>query len=226
MLDDELRGSLAESRLRDLDEDLIGRITEGSRRLDVSPGAVRDIGSVMFDLVLQGLVRVFVIAPDGREATLRYCRRGSLMGTSTMFSLLPTVAGQKALVLSRILVMRPAIVRSLAETDPQVALALLRETSDRTQAYITMAGGQALSSLRQRIAAHLLEMASAPGAGGPELMVAGEQQQIADAVGTVREVVVRILRDFREAGLVRTTRRGTIITDPVGLEAETWWHDL
>ena len=226
MLDDELRGSLAESRLRDLDEDLIGRITEGARRLDVWPGAVRDIGSVMFDLVLQGLVRVFVIAPDGREATLRYCRRGSLMGTSTMFSPLPTVAGQKALVPSRILVMRPAIVRSLAEADPRVALALLRETSDRTQAYITMAGGQALSSLRQRIAAHLLEMGNAPEAGGPELIVAGEQQQIADAVGTVREVVVRILRDFREAGLVRTTRRGTIITDPVGLEAETWWHDL
>ena len=57
-------------------------------------------------------------------------------------------------------------------------------------------------------------------------MVGGEQQQIADAVGTVREVVVRILRDFREAGLVRTTRHGTIIVDPVGLEAETWWHDL
>jgi CRP-like cAMP-binding protein len=226
MLDDELRGSLAKSRLRDLDDDLLERMTEGSRRLEVAPGAVRDIGSVMFDLVLRGLVRVFVIAPDGREATLRYCRRGSLMGTPTIFSPLPSVAGQKALVPSRILVMRPAIVRSLAETDPRVALALLHETSDRTQAYITMAGGQVLSSLRQRIAAHLLEMANAPAAGGSELIVPGEQQQIADAVGTVREVVVRILRDFREAGFVRTTRHGTIIADPVGLEAETWWHDL
>jgi CRP-like cAMP-binding protein len=226
MLDDELGGSLAESRLRDLDADLLARITEGSRPLDVTPGAVREIGSVMFDLVLRGLVRVFVIAPDGREATLRYCRRGSLMGTATIFSPVPSVAGQKALVPSRILVMRPAIVRSLAETDARVALALLRETSDRTQAYITMAGGQVLSSLRQRIAAHLLEMANVPDAGGPELIVAGGQQQIADAVGTVREVVVRILRDFREAGLVRTTRHGTIIADPIGLEAETWWHNL
>ena len=226
MLDDELRDGLAESRLRDLDVDLLERITEGSRRLDVEPGAVRDIGSVMFDLVLRGLVRLLVIAPDGREATLRYCRRGSLMGTPTIFSPLPSVVGQKALVPSRILVMRPAIVRSLAETDARVALALLHETSDRTQAYITMAGGQVLSSLRQRIAAHLLEMANVPEAGGPELIVAGEQQQIADAVGTVREVVVRILRDFREAGLVRTTRHGTIIADAVGLESETWWRSL
>ena len=226
MLDNEIRGALAESRIRDLDAGLLARITEGSRRLDVLPGTVRDIGSVMFDLVLRGLVRVFVIAPDGREATLRYCRRGSLMGTPTIFSPLPSVAGQKALVPSRILVMRPEIVRSLAETDARVALALLHETSDRTQAYIQMAGGQALSSLRQRIAAHLLEMANVPEDGGTELMVAGEQQRIADAVGTVREVVVRILRDLREAGLVRTTRHGTIIADPVGLEAETWWHDL
>lgn len=226
MLDDELRGALAESRLRGLDEDLIARMTEGARRLDLAPGAVRDIGSEGFDLVLRGLVRIFVIAPDGREATLRYCRRGSLMGTPTIFSPVPTVAGQKALVPSRTLLMRPAIVRALAETDVRVALALLHETSDRTQAYITMAGGQVLSSLRQRIAAHLLEMANVPEAGGPELVVAGEQQQIADAVGSVREVVVRILHDFREAGLVRTGRHGTIITDPVGLEAETWWHDL
>lgn len=226
MLDDELRSSLAESSLRDLDEDLIARMTDGSRRLDVLPGTVRDTSILRFDLVLRGLVRIFVIAPDGREATLRYCRRGSLMGTPTIFSPLPTVAAQKVLVPSRILAMRPAIVRSLAEADVRVALALLHETSDRTQAYIVMAGGQALSTLRQRIAAHLLEMANIPEDVGHELIVAGEQQQIADAVGTVREVVVRILRDFREAGLVRTTRHGTIITDPVALEAETWWHDL
>lgn len=226
MLDDELRGSLAQSHLRDLDDDLLERMTEGARLVDLAPGAVRESGKVTFDLVLRGLVRVFVIAPDGREATLRYCRRGSLMGTATIFSPLPIVAGQKALVPSRILAMRPAIVRSLADTDSRVALGLLHETSDRTQAYIVMAGGQALSTLRQRVAAHLLEMANIPEAGGPELIVAGEQQQIADAVGTVREVVVRILRDFREAGLVRTTRHGTIISDPVGLEAETWWHNL
>lgn len=226
MLDDELRDSLAKSRLRDLDADLLARITDGSRRVDLAPGDVRESGRQTFDLVLRGLVRVFVMAPDGREATLRYCRRGSLMGTATIFSPLPIVAGQKALVPSRILVMRPDIVRSLADTDPRVALALLHETSDRTQAYIIMAGGQVLSSLRQRIAAHLLEMATVRDAGGPELIVAGEQQQIADAVGTVREVVVRVLRDFREAGLVRTTRHGTIITDPVGLEVQTWWRNF
>jgi hypothetical protein len=119
--------ALVVSRLRDLDEDLIGRITEGSRRLDVSPGEIRDIGSVMFDLVLRGLARIFVIAPGGREAMLGYCRPGSLMGTAIIFSPLPSVARQKALVPSPILVMRPAIVRSLAETDARVALALLRE---------------------------------------------------------------------------------------------------
>ena len=46
------------------------------------------------------------------------------------------------------------------------------------------------------------------------------QQELADAVGTAREVVVRILRDLREDGLVTTGRDGITILDPGRLDAE------
>jgi DNA-binding transcriptional regulator LsrR (DeoR family) len=45
------------------------------------------------------------------------------------------------------------------------------------------------------------------------------QQQLADHVGTAREVVARVLRELREAGIVLTTKRQLEITDPARLAA-------
>ena len=38
------------------------------------------------ELVVDGLVRVFVGAPDGRTLTVRYCRRGALIGAVSMYA--------------------------------------------------------------------------------------------------------------------------------------------
>ena len=48
------------------------------------------------------------------------------------------------------------------------------------------------------------------------------QQQLADAVGSVREVVARVLRELRDAGIVRGGARGIAILDPIRLHDEGW----
>jgi CRP/FNR family cyclic AMP-dependent transcriptional regulator len=73
----------------------------------------------------------------------------------------------------------------------------------------------------QRVARHLLDLAAE---GGPELVAPVSQQQLADAVGTVREVVVRVLRDLRRAGVIRTGRDRIVIVDPARLSAEQDWN--
>ena len=75
------------------------------------------------------------------------------------------------------------------------------------------------SPARQRVACHLLDLA-AEWQRGSKLLAPVSQQELADAVGTVREVVARVLRELREAGLVETTRSGVLITDPAGLHDE------
>jgi CRP/FNR family transcriptional regulator len=47
------------------------------------------------------------------------------------------------------------------------------------------------------------------------------QQELADATGSVREVVARALRDLRAAGIVATTADSVVILDPARLYAET-----
>jgi CRP/FNR family transcriptional regulator, cyclic AMP receptor protein len=56
--------------------------------------------------------------------------------------------------------------------------------------------------VRQRVARHR----AIPGQPGAELVAVLSQQQLADAVGTVREVVVRTLRELRQSGVIETGR--------------------
>ena len=77
-------------------------------------------------------------------------------------------------------------------------------------------------SVRQRIAGHLLDIASAEQRPNGELMARVTQQELADAVGSVREVVARVLRDFRRSGLVATRTDSVRVLDPEGLHDECW----
>lgn len=56
-------------------------------------------------------------------------------------------------------------------------------------------------------------------------MAAIGQQDLAEAVGTVREVVVRALRQFRQAGLLETRRDMIVLLDPERLPREAYAND-
>ena len=75
--------------------------------------------------------------------------------------------------------------------------------------------------MRQRVAAHLLDLASTQRHPHDRLVARVSQQDLADAVGSVREVVARVLRDFRVAGIVATAADTVVILDAARLHAET-----
>src|SRR5438552_2715043 len=58
-------------------------------------------------------------------------------------------------------------------------------------------------------------------AGSDRLAARVSQQELADAAGSVREVVARVLRDLRLAGIVATTTDSVVILDPARLYAES-----
>lgn len=215
---------MAHSSLDGLPEVLLDRLTDGAAVRDVRAGTTIHQGGVppFFELVVTGLLRAFVIGPDGRMMTIRYCRTGSLMGTGTLFNRGAAAQGSvSAVVDSRLLALRPAIVRELAESDVRVTSALLQESSARVAEYINELQASAMASVRQRVARHLLDLASDQ-QGGDRLVVRVTQQGLADAVGTVRELVVRVLHDMREQELVVTGRGQITLVDPERLAAETY----
>jgi CRP/FNR family transcriptional regulator len=163
--------------------------------------------------VVSGLVRIQVAAPDGRALTVRYCRRGALIGAATLYAEVVRPFTIESLTDAELLRLDPARVVWQARRDPRVANALLAETSERVMTFVAGFSGHAFATVRQRVARHLLDIAALD-PRSHEMAAPISQQELADAVGTVREVVVRILRELRKQGCVRTRRDGIVIVDP------------
>jgi CRP/FNR family transcriptional regulator len=213
------------SHLRELPANVLDDLMAGAVRLKIPALSVihrEGEGAPVLELVVSGIVRVFVTAPDGRTMTVRYCRPGALLGVMSLFTpgfALP--AAVQALVDAEVLALSPGVARRAAEQDIRVTGAFLREQSERAISFLYEVPGSAFATVRQRVARHLLDLASE---GPPELVVSVSQQQLAEAVGTVREVIVRVLRELRTAGVVRTERNRIVIVDPARLIAEQDWN--
>lgn len=233
--------AIADSPLHPLPPQVLEELLTGSSLATVRAGSVihhEGDTAAHFELVVSGLAKIFVTAPGGKTATVRYCRSGSLIGVVSLFSdnfTLP--ATMLALTDMKLLQFSPALVRQATARDSRLAVALIRELSDRVLHFIAEIPGAAFTSVRQRVARHLLDLAgpdgpsgqpaSSPnGAGshGRQFTVTTSQRELAEAVGSAREVIVRILRELREDGTVRTERYRIVILEPERLIELSKWN--
>ncbi|UNK46873.1 Crp/Fnr family transcriptional regulator [Arthrobacter sulfonylureivorans] len=229
--------AIAASQLGGLPEPLLGDLFADSTRGRVPAGTLthrEGDSDPHLELMVSGLLKFYATAPDGRTITVRYCRRGSLMGVVSLFSpdfALPVSA--VALTDTELVRLSPVRVRGAAARELTVAHVFLRELSERVLDFLAGIPGSAFTSVRQRVARHLLDLADGAGqlaltepwpGAGPELSVRITQQELAQEVGSVREVVVRILRELREAGVVRTERDRIVVVEPGRLAELAIWN--
>jgi CRP/FNR family transcriptional regulator, cyclic AMP receptor protein len=215
--------AIERSHLRSLSPETLAHVAADAVRLDVEPGGtIHREGDTEphVRLVVSGLVRMHVTAVDGRTMTVRYCRPGALLGVVSLFAspfVLPVSI--QAITRTELLGLRPSVVRGAADRDVRVARALIDELSERVLSFINEIPGSVFATVRQRVIRHLIDLASET-QEGPVLVAAISQQDLADAVGTVREVVVRSLRELRDTGLIRTERDRIVLLDPERLVEE------
>ena len=221
--DEAVGDAVAKSCLGDLPRPLLATMLADAGRRRIPGGSMlRSAGETgaHLELVVTGLLRIYVGAPDGRTLTVRYCRAGDLVGLPSLFRDTYVMVGSiQAVEESDVVALRPAVVRDLADANIEVCRTLIRELSERVVSFVAEIPGNMFASVRQRVARHLLDLATNQQVG-PDLMASVSQQELADAVGTAREVVVRVLRDLRADGLVATGRDGISILDPAKLYAE------
>ena len=134
-MDAGVRAALAASSLAHLPVPATRRLLTQARLLRIPAGSVthrEGETAQRLELVVDGLVRVFVTAPDGWTTTVRSCRRGALIGAVSLYATgFHMPAGIQAVVDADVLRMSPDVVRRAAAEDPRVADALLRELADR-----------------------------------------------------------------------------------------------
>ena len=139
-LDDNTRDAIESSHLRSLVPEVLAELTQGATRLRVPAGRnVYREGDVPahFNIVVSGLLRVYVTALDGRTMTVRYGRPGAALGVVSLFTRAGELpASVQALTDADLLVLQPSLVRRAAERDVRVARAMIDELSERVRCFI------------------------------------------------------------------------------------------
>jgi CRP/FNR family transcriptional regulator len=170
-------------------------------------------------VVAEGTVRLSIRAQDGREATLRLIGRGVTVGLVAMFQpdYSPVVHDRSMVAVekSTLVFFDSQTLMRLCHQHSDFVLYLLRQTVEWGGALTDAAAQFAFMSVRQRAAGYLLSVATREPAGG--LVAPITQQQLANAIGSVREVVARTLHDLRSDGLVSVSRARVAILDRDGL---------
>ena len=175
-------------------------------------------------LVITGLIRGYMIAPDGRQITVRYARPGDLLGIAAIVGG-PAPVSEQILTEAALLMLNVRALQRGGQTEPKVGWLMAQEITRRLYDTLEALAGNTFGSLRQRIARHMLDLAASR-RQGRDLVVKVTQQELADAVGSVRPVVARIMRDFRTEGIITTSSDGIIILKPAELHAITWSRDV
>jgi CRP/FNR family transcriptional regulator, cyclic AMP receptor protein len=223
MADAEVAAAMAGSFLGGLPSGLVGELLRAGDRTDYPPGSTiyRPGSSPRTLLVVRGLLRVYMSSPEGRHVTVRYARDRDVLGIAVLVGG-PANVGVQTLEESTLFRIDSATLTAAARGDSRVTWLLAEELNRRLYATLQQTAINAFGSVRQRIATHLLDLASAQQRRQGHLVAHVSQQELADAVGSAREVVARVLRDLRLAHLVATSPDGIRILDPAGLYEQSW----
>ena len=210
---------LADTFWTELPEPILERMLRGSQiRRIAARGTIFGLGDPepRAGILLAGTARAFLAAADGRQLTVRYARRGALLTRRSYL-----LGGHSPIAFHAVtnvdlleLDARPFL--RMVETEATVARAVLAELSRRLEDVYATVADSAFGTVREKVARHLLALA-ADGLSGDRRVAPITQQELADGVGTMREVAARALRELRREGIVATTPGAIEILDPARL---------
>jgi CRP-like cAMP-binding protein len=164
-------------------------------------------------VVLAGRVRV-VRAPGGRQHVIHTEGAGATLGELPLFEGGAYPATAIAAEPTLCLVLDRAAIEAAIAADPSLAFALLQGLARRVRTLIARLGAVRGRSVRARLAGWVLRRAEGEG----PFTLGATQAEVAEELGTVREVVVKELRALRAAGILRSAGRGRMeVADPARL---------
>jgi CRP/FNR family transcriptional regulator len=178
-------------------------------------------GTLMFDagaacqalpLVLEGSIRVSKRSESGREIGLYRVIPGELciVTLSCLLGGADYAATGVAVGPVRLALLPRALFLKLVGTHPPFREMVFHLYAERLVDLMQLVEEVAFHHLDERLAAWLAQQ-------GPHIHLS--HQAIAQELGSVREIVSRLLKQFEEAGWVRLDRGHVEVLDPVGLLA-------
>jgi CRP/FNR family transcriptional regulator len=193
-------------------EDRESVLTQEARYLKVPAGTrLFDQGSPCqgFPMVTSGSVRVARGSSNGRSLELYRVSAGEIcvVSASCLFGQSASVAQGDATEATELVLLSPAGFDRWS-ANPGFRRFVFGVFADRLAEVMALAEAVAFQRLDQRLAATLL---------GRGTVVRATHQALADELGTVREIISRLLARFERAGHVALARERIDIVDPEAL---------
>jgi CRP/FNR family transcriptional regulator len=166
--------------------------------------------------IVRGQVRVYRLSTGGQKQVL------AVLGPGQAFNTVPPFleeavshATAEALTTVTLYAIRKADYLRLMRECPNLAMVVLREFAQRLDHLTGLVEDLALHSVTGRLARFLLQQGE-----GESVARQWTQAEIAEQLGTVRDVVGRSLRGFEDRGLIRMERGQIVLLDRKALEEE------
>lgn len=225
MLDAKI-GVFKETELfRDLDDDVLMSLAKQSVVKKLKRNELLflegDVANGMY-VVESGAVRAFRTSPDGREQVIHVERAVTTIAEVPIFdngNYPSTVAAEEPTVLyflNKDLILRTAVEH------PQLALSAVKLLAARLRRCAALVETLSLREVGQRLARLLLEETRANGIevnGGMKIDLDLTHNQLAARIGTVREVVTRMLLRLQEQRLIVHKGKSIFVPDMKALSA-------
>src|SRR5512138_221840 len=159
-----------------------------------------------FPLLLEGSIRVAKTASDGREILLYRVVPGEacLITTSCLLGSAAYTGRGVAEAKLQFLVVPPPVFARLVATEEAFRTYVFALFSERVSELMQLVDAVAFQRLDRRLAALLL---------GKGREIRTTHQQLAEDLGSAREIVSRLLKDFADKGLVALGRERIEIRD-------------
>jgi CRP/FNR family transcriptional regulator len=173
-------------------------------------------------IIAAGKVRIFKTSASGREQVLSVDGPGGAIAELPVFDGGPYPASAVALDDTEIAFISRRDFQAYCMEHPEVAMKVLALVGARLRNLVGIIEELSFTTIRQRLVATLVRLAQSEGKKterGIELLLPGSHQELANQLGTVRELVSRNLMRLQAEGLLDVDARQIVVKDIKGLSA-------
>ncbi|MBD3918570.1 Crp/Fnr family transcriptional regulator [Paenibacillus sp. PR3] len=173
--------------------------------------------------IYNGLVKTFKTDENGHEQIVSFLKTGDMFPHTGFFNQQPYPATAEALIDCKLIAIPVRQFEQLMMNNPGIAIKLMRVMGDKIrelQEKLQVMSGQ---NVKNKVLAFLLQLADQHGevrAHTITINLPMTHQEFANAIGTTRETINRMLNQLKDEGLIEVDRNRIVITDLEGLKQQ------
>jgi len=167
-------------------------------------------------IIARGKIRIFKTSLSGREQVLAVNTEGESVAELPVFDGGPYPASAMAIADTEIVFISRRDFHAHCMEHPEVSLKVLSVVGARLRRLVGIIEELSFTTIRQRLISALVKLAQATGhqtERGIEFQLPGSHQELANQLGTVRELISRNLMRLQAEGLLEVDARQIVVKD-------------